>query len=114
MRKNKITKTTIDGLARMIKAGFDEVTGEMARKGDVDKQFEEVDRRFESVDKKFEGVDKKLAYIGAEVNHVRARVDVIERDVSEIRKHFVYRDEFEDALARILLLEKKVGIKSGK
>lgn len=43
-----------------------------------------------------------------------ARLGSVERDVAEIRKHFVYRDEFEDALARLRLVEKKLGIHSGK
>ena len=73
-----------------------------------------VNRGFNDVSSKMATNDKKLNYIGAEVSHTRARVDVIERDIAEIRKHFVYRDEFEAALARILLLEKKIGIKGGK
>lgn len=38
----------------------------------------------------------------------------IERDIAEIRSHFVYRDEFEDLMARVKYLEQKLGIKSGK
>lgn len=33
---------------------------------------------------------------------------------AEIKKHFVYRDEFEDLMARVAYLEKRAGIKSGK
>lgn len=96
-------KTTLDDLARMVKVGFDET----AKQVDMDKRFEQVDKRFEVV-------DKRLGRLEMEASHTNAQLNVIERDVAEIRKHFVYRDEFEDALARILLLEKKVGIKSGK
>lgn len=35
-------------------------------------------------------------------------------DGADIRKHFVYRDEFEDVLMRLSAVEKKLGIKSGK
>ena len=35
-------------------------------------------------------------------------------DMEEVKRHFVYRHEFEDALSRIHHLEKKPGIKSGK
>lgn len=46
--------------------------------------------------------------------NVNARLDTIERDTSEIRKHFFYRDEFENLQARVKYLEKKLGIISGK
>ncbi|KKT29532.1 hypothetical protein A3I36_01040 [Candidatus Giovannonibacteria bacterium RIFCSPLOWO2_02_FULL_45_28] len=99
--------TTNEVLARMVKRGFDDVMAKMTKKVNVDKQFEEVDKRLGIVDKRLSGLE-------AETSHVNARLGVIEQDIAEIRRHFVYRDEFEDALARILLLEKKVGIKSGK
>ena len=73
--------------------------------GEIENLAKIVARGFEGVDKRFEQVDGRLS-------HISARMDAMERDVSEIRKHFVYRDEFEDALARIALLEKKLGIKS--
>lgn len=100
-------KITNEDLAAMVKRGFDDVTERMAKKTDVDKQFEAVDKRFEVV-------DKRLGRLEMEASHTNARLGVIERDVAEIRKHFVYRDEFEDLMSRVLYLEKKVGIKSGK
>ena len=96
-------KTTIDDLAIMVKRGFDQT----ANRDEVNKRFEQVDKRFEQIDKHFVTIERRL-------DHVDARLSYVERDVAEIRKHFVYRDEFEDALARIRLLEKKVGIQSGK
>ena len=97
-------KTTINDLAGIVKRGFDT----------VDKCFEQVDRRFEQVDRRLDQADKRLNHIDLELGRMNARMSIMERDVAEIRKHFVYRDEFEDALARISLLEKKVGVKSGK
>jgi len=91
-------KTTIDDLAVMVKNGFDDIGNRMADRNSVDQRFDSVDQRFGVVSKKLEHIDARLAYI--------------ERDVAEIRKHFVYRDEFEDALARLRLVEKKLGIKS--
>lgn len=73
----------------------------------VARGFEAVEKCFELVDKRFEQVDRKLL-------HIDARLNTIEHDISEIRKHFVYRDEFEDALTRLTVVEKKLGIKSGK
>jgi len=80
----------VENLARIVAIGF----------GSIDKRFEQVDKRFDSI-------EIRLA-------HMDQRLGVVERDVAEIRKHFVYRDEFEDALARISFLEKKLGVKSGK
>ena len=100
-------KTTIDDLAGMVKHGFDS----------VDKRFEQVYKRFDHITETM--VDKatfnKFAdNVDRRFGHLEARMSTMERDVAEIRKHFVYRDEFEDALARIRLLEKKMGIQSGK
>ena len=86
-------KTTIEDLARIMNRGFDHLLSTTSKKADIDKQFEQVNVR---------------------LDHLSARLVVVERDIADIRKHFIYRDEFEDALARISLVEKKLGIKSGK
>ena len=90
---DKDNKKEFENLAGMIKRGFDEVTGAMARKVDMDKCFEQVDRRFERI-------EERLIYI--------------ERDISDIKSHIVYRDEFEDLTGRVKYLELKLGIESGK
>lgn len=87
---------TIEDLAVMVKRGFDQTANK-----------DEVNKRFDDVDKRFIGVEHRL-------DHMSARLGSVERDVAEIRKHFVYRDEFEDALSRLRLVEKKLGIVSGK
>lgn len=102
---------TIDDLAGMVKKGFDGVDKRFEQ---VDKRFEQIDKRFELIDKRLELIDKRITHIEAEITHINARLATLEHDVAEIRKHFVYRDEFEDALARITALEKRVGVKSGK
>ena len=98
-------KTTIDDLAVMVKKGFDQTTD----KESVNKRFDEIDKRFDGVDKRFIGVEQRLDHMNARLGSVE-----VERDVAEIRKHFVYRDEFEDAPACLRLVEKKLGIHSGK
>lgn len=103
-------KTTIEDLAIMVQRGFKET----AKQADMDKRFEQVDKRFEHVDKRFEQIDRRLEIVDGHLSHIDARLNTIEHDVADIRKHFVYRDEFEDALARISLLEKKLGVHSGK
>jgi tetrahydromethanopterin S-methyltransferase subunit G len=103
-------KITIEDLALMIQRGFDETAkkaGVDKRFGDVNKRFDDVDRRFDEVDKRFEQVDNRL-------DHMDARLSNIEQDIAEIRKHFVYRYEFEDLMARVKYLEQKLGIQSGK
>ncbi len=87
----------IENLARIVAKGFEQ----------VDKRFEQVDKRFEQVDKHFEKVENELSFSNA-------RLNTLERDVAEIKRHFVSRNEFEDALGRIAHLERKVGIHSGK
>ncbi len=86
-------KMTIDDLAIMVKREFDHANETMADKASVKQGFVEANQK---------------------LDHMSARLGSVERDVAEIRKHFVYRDEFEDALSRIRLLEKKLGIQSGK
>ena len=47
------------------------------------------------------------------LDHLDARVGRMEADIHELRGEIVYHHEFEDALARIKYLEKKLGIESG-
>ncbi len=100
-------KTTIDDLAVMVKHGFDH----------ADSKFDTMDAKFAHITKSM--IDKatfgKFAEnVDRRFGHIEARMSTMERDVSEIRRHFIYRDEFEDALARLRLIEQKLGIKSGK
>lgn len=70
----------------------------------VAKGFEMVDRRFEQVDQRFEKIE-------GHISHIDARLDTIEHDIVDIKEYVVHRDEFEEALARIVVLEKKMGIR---
>lgn len=89
-------------LARLVARGFES----------VDKRFEQIDKRFEQIDKRFEQIDRQISRINEHLVRIDARLDMLEHDVADIRKHFIYRDEFEDALARLRLVEKKLGIKA--
>lgn len=84
----------VENLARIVARGFE----------GIEKRFEQADKRFEQVDKRFERLDGHLL-------HIDARLDTIEHDITEIRKHFVYRDEFEEVLSRLSVIEKKLGIR---
>ena len=99
----QIIHTEVDGLAQIVAKGFD----------DVDNRFKQVDKRFEQVDKRFDHVEKRLDSHDQKFDHLIARVDLIERDVSFIRQRFVDREEFQDVLARLKLVESRLGIVSG-
>lgn len=86
----KKNNTTIDDLAVMVQKGFDG-----------------VEKRFEKIDERFMHVDESLSHIGS-------RLACIEADVNALRGEVVLRNEFDDALARIKYLEKKLNIVSGK
>lgn len=73
-----------------------------------------VHKSFSAVQKQIELLDKKIELIENELRHINARLNTIEHDITDIRKHFVYRDEFENALSRILTIEKKLGIKGAR
>lgn len=79
----------IDDLAGMIKRGFDET----ATKAELNS--------FKTV-------------VAEKFDHMHARLSAIESGVEEIQKHFIYRYEFEDLMARVKYLETKLGVESGK
>jgi len=79
--------------------------------GEVENLARVVARGFEGIDKRFEQVDKRFERVDGHLLHIDARLDTIEHDITEIRKHFVYRDEFEEVLSRLSVIEKKLGIR---
>ena len=85
---------TIEDLAALIQetmASKEDIQG-LATKGDIQELRTEINER---------------------LDHLDARVGRMEADIHELRGEIVYRHEFEDALARIKYLEKKLGIESG-
>ena len=56
------------------------------------------------------GVEERLT---VRLDHLDARVGRMEADIHELWGEIVYRHEFEDAVARITSLEKKLGIENG-
>lgn len=87
-------KVTIENLAVMVKKGFD----------GVDKKFDGVDKKFDEAQKDRQSIRREMK---EGFRHINARFDVIESDI----KDFVSRDEFEDVLARLKLIEKTIGLK---
>jgi predicted DNA-binding protein len=60
-----------------------------------------------------EDIQELRTEMNERLDHLDARVGRMEADIHELRGEIVYRHEFEDALARIKYLEKKLGIESG-
>jgi hypothetical protein len=87
--------TTINDLARMINEGFKST----ASKEDLNALEGRLTTRMD-------GIETRL-------DHLDARVGRIEADIHELRGEIVYRHEFDDVLARVKYLEKKLGIESG-
>lgn len=88
---------TTDELAVMINTGFDA----------VDKRFNAIDKRFGSVEKRLDGLEINAREVNDRLSHMG-------REISEIHKHLVYRDEFNDLMDRVKYLETKLGVESGK
>ncbi len=110
--KKTALENQIENLARITKKGFEEMHAKMDKGfSAVDKRFKAIDKRFELIDKGFEEVDKRFDGIDDNFSHVHARLDTLERDVADIRKHFVYRDEFEELDVRVDAVEGRLGIK---
>ncbi|MDP3935000.1 MAG: hypothetical protein Q8Q46_02185 [Candidatus Giovannonibacteria bacterium] len=93
------TKKEFENLAGMVKRGFDA-----------------VDKRFDATASKEEmrQLAGEVQHIKGEVQHINATLGVMATDVADIKKHFVYRNEFEDLIARVKYLELKLGVESGK
>ena len=100
-----LTKKDLSQIKEVVRAETDKAVEGLAVI--VNKGFQAVDKRFEQVDKRFEQIDTQL-------HRIDMRLDTVEHDISEIRKHFVYRDEFEHVIARLSAVEKKVGIHARK
>ena len=81
---HEVVHSEIENLARIVAKGFTA----------VDEQFEQVDRRFERVD--------------ASLANLEAKLDTTRHDVAVIKEHFVYRNELERVVERLVVVERKV------
>ncbi len=99
-------KTTIDDLAKMTKAGFNEAckdrkkirketddlaTAVKAGFDGVDKRFDGVDKRFDGVDKRFDGVDKRF-------DGVDKRFDGVDKRLTRVESTMVTKDYLDEKL----------------
>ena len=96
----------VDNLAHIVARGF-ELT---ATKEDI----KQLDIRIDHLDDRMDHLDGRIDHLDGEVQHINATLNVMSQDIADIKKHFVYRYEFEDLMARVKYLEKKLNIDSGK
>ncbi|TSC76813.1 MAG: hypothetical protein G01um101433_660 [Parcubacteria group bacterium Gr01-1014_33] len=71
-----------------------------------------VNKGFPHVEEQMNKIDGRMDKMDGHLQHIDTRLDTIEHDIAEIRKHFVYRDEFEEVLERLSAIEKRLGIKA--
>jgi len=86
MPKKQKKDITLDGLAAMVKYGFD----------GVDKRFDAVDKRLDGIDKRLDGIDKRLDKIEGELDNIKhlilsehkRRIQGLEQEVYKIKELF--------------------------
>src|SRR3990167_5680328 len=83
---------------------------------DVFPTAEMVARGFEHTATKedIKQLDGRMDHFEERMDRFDERLGRIEADVAEIRGNLVYKDEFEDLMARVKYVEMKLGIESGK
>jgi len=114
-------KTTIDDLAKMTKAGFNEAckdrkkirkeTDDLARAvksgfDGVDKRFDGVDKRFDGVDKRFDGVDKRFNGVDKRLTRVESTMvtkDYLDEKLVDLRGDIVILLRKEDRKLEALI-----------
>ncbi len=79
---------SLDKLGQIIAKGFDENT----------EQHRQIFEKFEKIDERFENVN--------------ARLNIIKVIYSEIKGKMVFREEHEDLMSRVDLIEEKLGVVS--
>ena len=107
---------TIDGLAVMVKKGFDETAK------NVNARFEQVDARFVSIDKRFISIEKRLDRMEIKLDSLERRIFAIEniltehgRDIREIKSEIKKIRELGNVShEKILELEQRVKILEAK
>ncbi|OGZ44259.1 MAG: hypothetical protein A3J55_01655 [Candidatus Ryanbacteria bacterium RIFCSPHIGHO2_02_FULL_45_17b] len=92
--------------AEMVARGFEHT----ATKEDI----KQLDGRMDHFEERMDRFDERMDRFDGRLDHMDARLGRIEADVAEIRGNLVYKDEFEDLMARVKYVEMKLGIESGK
>gem|GEM_PF-2205889 len=122
-KKLKGKAMTIDGLALAVSGQIDGLA--LAVSGQIEElavivsgQFErletKVDKRFEEVGKHFEYIAKQFERIHEDILELSSKTGFLDREISAIKHHLVYKEDFDDLAGRVKYLEKKMGVVSGK
>ncbi|OGZ43928.1 MAG: hypothetical protein A3J55_00655 [Candidatus Ryanbacteria bacterium RIFCSPHIGHO2_02_FULL_45_17b] len=115
-----VKKVTNEELARMIAKGFentatkDDIKRLDGRMDTLDDRMDTLDGRMDHFEERMDRFEERMDRFDGRMDHMDARLGRIEADVAEIRGNLVYKDEFEDLMARVKYLEIKAGIDSGK
>lgn len=97
-KKNKGNTMTIDDLAGIVGGQFGRLEVKM------NKKFEQLETR---MDKKFDQVHEAILELSTKTSY-------LDREISAIKHHLVYKEDFDDLSSRVKYLERKMGIVSGK
>ncbi len=87
----------IEGLAMMVKNSFDH-----------------MDERFASLEGRMNNVEDGIDHLKNDMVNLGGRMSDLERELSAIRHHLVYKEEFEDLMSRVKYIESRLKIESGK
>lgn len=112
-----MTDDQFDKLAQLIKWTHDDLSAEMdTRFNQVDTKFDQVDARFEQVDARFEQVDARFDKLEQNMTYILAELRDIRHDLEMLKEkttnHSGFSKEIDHALARILAIEKHVGLQA--
>lgn len=91
----------IDELAVVTSKGFDH----------VEERFEAIDKRFEAIDRRFEAIDRRFVEIERRLDKIWLEVGTARRDIYDIKTEMIRREEFEQLIARVEFLEKKLKVR---
>lgn len=72
------------------------------------KGFDHVEERFEAIDKRFEAIDRRFVEIERRLDKIWLEVGTMRRDIYDIKTEMIRREEFEQLIARVEFLEKKL------
>lgn len=75
------------------------------------KGFDRVEERFEGIDRRFEAIDRRFVEIELRLDKIWLEVGTMRRDVYDIKKEMIQREEFEQLVARVEFLEKRLKVR---
>jgi hypothetical protein len=75
------------------------------------KGFDHMEERFEAIDKRFDVIDKRFVEIERRLDKIWLEVGTMRRDIYDIKAEMIRREEFEQLIARVEFLEKKLKVR---